>query len=101
MLGRAHARNIGWGGGTRIGESLRCFRYGWSRRSGGSEAEVLLISDGLDRGSGERLEQEMARLARSSHRIVWLNPLLGFPGYTPLTAGAQAIARYADETRPV
>ncbi len=32
----------------------------------------------------------MARLRRSSGRLVWLNPLLGAPDYEPLTRGMQA-----------
>jgi uncharacterized protein with von Willebrand factor type A (vWA) domain len=42
---------------------------------------VLLISDGWDRGEPARLAHEMARLARSCYRLIWLNPLLGSPGY--------------------
>ena len=51
---------------------------------------VLLISDGWDRGEPAELRREMARLQRSCHRLVWLNPLLGSPGYEPLTRGMEA-----------
>lgn len=101
MLAHVNPRSAGWGSGTRIGDSVRTFRRHWSRRTGASEAEVLLITDGLDLGTGEQLEREMARLARTSHRIVWLNPLLKFPDYAPLTTAARAIARHAHETRPI
>lgn len=100
-LARAQRHARGWGGGTRIGDSVARFRRHWSRRMPASAAQVLLISDGLDLGPGEQLEREMARLARASHRIVWLNPLLKFSAYAPRAAGAAAIARHAHETRPI
>lgn len=100
-LDRIRRADVCWGGGTRIGDCVADFRRSWSRRTAGSDAEVLLISDGLDLGSDEQLEQEMARLARVSRRIIWLNPLLKFSEYLPLAAGARAIARHADEIRPI
>ena len=42
----------------------------------------------------------MARLQRSCHRLVWLNPLAGAPGYQPLAAGMQAAYPYIDEFLP-
>jgi uncharacterized protein with von Willebrand factor type A (vWA) domain len=61
---------------------------------------VLLISDGWDRGDPESLAQEMARLQRRAHRLIWLNPLLGTPGYRPLTQGVQAALPYVDDFWP-
>ena len=62
---------------------------------------VLLISDGWDRGHPEQLRREMARLRRSCHRLVWLNPLLGSPDYVPLTRGMQAALPWIDDFLPV
>ncbi len=76
-----------WAGGTRIGETLRRFNVDWARRVLGHAPVVLLISDGWDRGEPEQLGTEMARLQRSCHRLIWLNPLLGSPHYRPLTRG--------------
>jgi hypothetical protein len=42
----------------------------------------------------------MARLQRSCHRLVWLNPLAGAPGYQPLAAGMQAAYPYIDDFLP-
>ncbi len=67
--------------------------------SGG--AVVLIISDGWDRGEPELLAQETARLQRSCHRLIWLNPLLGSPSYRPLTRGMQAAMPYVDDFLPV
>jgi len=87
-------------GGTRIGESLRTFNRRWARRVLGQGAIVLIISDGWDRGDPEVLAAEMARLQRSSHRLMWLNPLLGSPRYEPLTQGIRAALPYVDDFLP-
>ncbi|HSR70500.1 MAG TPA: VWA domain-containing protein [Acidobacteriota bacterium] len=90
-----------WGGGTRIGEALRTFNFAFSRRLLGQGAVVLLISDGWDRGRPEVLSREADRLARSCHRFIWLNPLLGRPQYQPLTRGAQALLPHVHDFLPV
>lgn len=90
-----------WSGGTRIGQSLQTFNLDWSRRVLRNGAVVLIISDGWDRGDPEILRREMARLQRSSYRLIWLNPLLGSPRYEPLTRGMQAALPYVDDFMPV
>ncbi len=62
---------------------------------------VMLISDGWDRGEPQLLEKQMARLQRSCHRLIWLNPLLGAPDYEPLTRGMQAALPFIDDFLPV
>ena len=44
-----------WEGGTRIGDCLHAFNRDWSRRVMGQGAVVLLITDGLERGSARGL----------------------------------------------
>jgi hypothetical protein len=61
---------------------------------------ALLISDGWDTGDPELLEREMARFARSVHRVVWLNPLAGRTGYRPETRGMVAVLPYIDDFLP-
>ncbi len=90
-----------WSGGTRIGQSLQTFNTQWARRVLRNGAVVLIISDGWDRGDPELLGREMARLQRSSYRLIWLNPLLGSPRYEPLTRGMQAALPYIDDFMPV
>ena len=90
-----------WGGGTRIGKAIKEFNFHWGRRVLGHGAVVLLISDGWDRGDPELVGREVARLQRTSHRLIWLNPLLGRPGYQPLTRGLQAALPYVDDFLPV
>jgi uncharacterized protein with von Willebrand factor type A (vWA) domain len=64
-------------------------------------AAVLLISDGWDRGDSDLLGREMARLARSCHRLVWLDPLAGRPGFRPLAKGLVAALPHVDDFLPV
>lgn len=90
-----------WSGGTRIGESIKTFNYQWARRVLRSSATVVMISDGWDRGDPWLLSQEMARLQRSCRRLIWLNPLLGAPGYQPLTQGIRAALPYVDHFLPI
>lgn len=90
-----------WSGGTRIGHCLADFNRDWSRRVLGQGAMVLLITDGLDRDAGTGLEAEMERLHKSCRRLIWLNPLLRFDAYEPITQGAKAMIRHVDDFRPV
>ncbi|HUM72096.1 MAG TPA: VWA domain-containing protein, partial [Chloroflexota bacterium] len=88
-------------GGTRIGESLRTFNRQWSRRVLRRGAIVLIVSDGWERGNVSMLRQEMAYLQRRSHRLIWLNPLLGQATYQPLVEGMAAALPYIDDFLPV
>ncbi|SOY55190.1 vWA domain-containing protein [Cupriavidus taiwanensis] len=89
-----------WAGGTRIGAALASFNRHWARRTLSGRATVLLVTDGLDHEQIELLGEEMARLRRFAHRIVWLNPLLRYPGFTPQARGVQAILPHVDALRP-
>ena len=90
-----------WDGGTRIGQSLRDFNYRWSRRVLGQGAVVILISDGLDRDAALGLEAEVERLHKSCRRLIWLNPLLRYQGFEPISLGIKAILPHVDDFRPV
>ncbi len=79
-----------WEGGTRIGESLKTLLDGWSQRAALRGAVVVLCSDGLERGDPDLLREQMARLRRLAHRVVWVNPLKGSPRYEPLARGMAA-----------
>lgn len=90
-----------WSGGTRIGHCLEEFNKSWSRRVLGQGAVVMIITDGLDRDAGEGLEIEMERLHKSCRRLVWLNPLLRYDGFEPISTGARAMVRHVDDFRTV
>ncbi len=86
-----------WSGGTRMGAALRRFNQRWARQVLNGGPVVILISDGWDRGEPAQLRLEMARLHRSCHRLVWLNPLMGTENYAPLTKGLQAALPFVDD----
>jgi len=90
-----------WSGGTRIGATLREFNYKWARRVLTQGADVLLMTDGLERDDIVQLSQEMQRLRRSTKKIVWLNPLLRFDRFEAKASGIRVMMPYVDEFRPV
>jgi len=89
-----------WAGGTRIGDSFRTFNQHWARRSLRTSGVVVVVSDGWDRGDPTIVAAETARLRRNCHRLVWLNPLAGTPGYQPLAGGMRAAYPYIDDFLP-
>ncbi len=76
-----------WSGGTRLGDGLRRFNDEWGVRGMARGAVVVILSDGWDRGDPDELAEQMARLHRVAHRVVWVNPLKASPGYEPLARG--------------
>jgi hypothetical protein len=79
-----------WEGGTKIGASLKELLDGWSQRTALRGAVVVICSDGLERGDPALLRDQMARLRRLAHEVVWVNPLKGSPRYEPLAKGMAA-----------
>ncbi len=98
-LERAAEAVVDFSGGTRIGGALAELNRRHGRRLGRG-AVVVILSDGWDRGDPELLSAEMARLRRSAHRLVWLNPLAAHASYEPLTRGMQAAIPYTDTLLP-
>jgi uncharacterized protein len=90
----------GIGGGTRIGESLATFNRWHAARVINSRTAVIIVSDGYDTGTPERLGLEMERLRRRCRRIVWLNPLIGWRDYEPSARGMQAALPFVDLFAP-
>jgi uncharacterized protein len=99
-MARAAAELQDLSGGTRIGSSMKELlnRYGQTAALRG--AVVVLCSDGLERGSPALLAQQMARLGRLAHRIIWVNPLAGDPRYRPLARGMAAAMPHIDVFLP-
>ena len=89
-----------WEGGTRIGVSLKDLLDGWSQRAALRGAVAVICSDGLERGEPDLLRDQMARLRRLVHKIVWVNPLKGSPHYEPLARGMAAALPSIDEFLP-
>ena len=89
-----------WSGGTRIGGAVKEFHQRWSRRALHGGPVVLLVSDGWDCGDPSELADQIARLQRGCHRLVWLNPLIGTADYAPLTRGLRAALPFVDDFLP-
>lgn len=72
-------------GGTRIGASLEEFLAVSRHAALVRGAVTLVFSDGLERGDPAQMIHAVTRLARLSHRLVWVSPLAADPRYRPLT----------------
>ena len=96
-LRRAASRVEDWSGGTRLGDGVAAFNSQWGARGMARGADVVVLSDGWDRGDPEHLAEQMRRLQRLSHRLIWVNPLKVTPGYAPLARGMAAALPYVDE----
>lgn len=87
---------VDWSGGTRLGEAIGRFNADWGVRGMARGAIVVVLSDGWDRGDPEIMEREMARLHRTAHTVVWVNPLRASPGYEPIARGMAAALPHVD-----
>lgn len=79
-----------WSGGTRLGDVLHAFVDRWGQRGIARRAVVVIASDGWERGDPSLLGEQVARLRRLSHAVMWANPHRGKPGYAPIQAGIMA-----------
>lgn len=95
-LAAAASKVEDWDGGTRIGESIKAFLDGHGHRGAARGAVVVICSDGLDVGDASLLGEQMRRLRRLAHRVVWINPLLEQDGYEPLARGMRAALPHVD-----
>jgi uncharacterized protein with von Willebrand factor type A (vWA) domain len=86
-----------WSGGTRLGETLRIFLDRWGQRGLARGAVVVVFSDGWERGDADLLGEQMQRLHRIAHRVVWVNPHVGKDGYLPVQQGIVAALPYVDD----
>jgi uncharacterized protein with von Willebrand factor type A (vWA) domain len=86
----------GFGGGTRLGESLKVFNDRYAKRALNSRSVFFILSDGYDTGSPDELAHELKRLKKRVRRLVWLNPLLGWRDYQPVTRAMAAALTHID-----
>lgn len=99
-LSRVAGRVHDWSGGTKIGEAFAEWNRLWSRRLARGGPIALILSDGWDCGDPDLLRLEIARLARSVHAVIWLNPLAARADYRPETRGMQAVLPHIDHLLP-
>jgi len=85
-----------WSGGTRLGAMIREFNDDWGVRGLARGAVVVVLSDGWDRGDPAELAEQMERLHRVTHKLIWVNPLKHTPGYVPLARGMAAALPHVD-----
>jgi uncharacterized protein with von Willebrand factor type A (vWA) domain len=86
-------------GGTRIATNLRALlasRHGNAVRG----AIVIIGSDGWDSDPPEAVADAMARLRRRAHRVIWMNPRAGAPGFAPTVSTMAAALPYCDQLLP-
>jgi len=86
-----------WSGGTRLGEVLQAFLDRWGQRGMARGAVVVVFSDGWERGEPTLLAEQMRRLHRLAHRVIWVNPHRGKAGYRPVQGGIAAALPSIDD----
>jgi hypothetical protein len=86
-----------WSGGTRLGDLVKRFLDEWGQRGMARGAVVVVLSDGWERGDPALLGEQMARLHRLAHRVVWSNPRAGRAGFTPVAGGMAAALPHVDQ----
>ena len=96
-LVRAGEQVPDWSGGTRLGETLKAFLDRWGARGMARGAVVVVFSDGWERGDAAELGEQMKRLRRLAHRVVWVNPHRGKEGYEPVQRGIAAALPHCDD----
>ncbi len=101
MLASVNRTVRDYGSGTRLGDALHGLLTQHARQLVGRRTVVLLISDGLDTGEPEALEVALRQLKRRTRRVLWLNPLLRFEGYTPSARGPEVLNRCVDGVLPI
>jgi hypothetical protein len=99
-LAAAYAAVPDWSGGTRLGEQLKAFLDRWGQRGMARGAVVVVMSDGWEHGDVGPLGEQMQRLHRLAHRVVWVSPHAGKDDFAPTTAGLRAALPAIDHLVP-
>ena len=86
----------GFGGGSRIGHSIKKFSKTYARRFVNSSSVVMILSDGYDSNNVNDLVKALTNLKKRGCKIIWLNPLKGWKDYAPVTASMAASLPYLD-----
>ena len=100
MMEKMSLISQGWSGGTKIGEALANFNTNYAAKYAGPRSIALIMSDGYDTGSPEKLAQQLKKLKQKCYKIIWLNPMLGREGFEPVTKSMQQALPYIDVFAP-
>lgn len=76
-----------WSSGTKIGDCLKEFNEHYAKRYLNGNTLTIVLSDGLDTGEPEVLEDAIQKIKLRSKKLVWLNPLKGMHNYEPIQMG--------------
>ena len=94
---RASAAMPDWGGGTRIGESLRAYneqlRPARADPRRGRRDRLRRLGAGRPRAARR---SSSGAIARQAATLVWVNPLKGHQGFEPLAGGMRVALRHVD-----
>ncbi|MEM7523323.1 MAG: VWA domain-containing protein [Pseudomonadota bacterium] len=100
MLEKMTLISQGWSGGTRIGAAIRDFNTHYADIAGGSRTVAVILSDGYDTGAPDELAAALHQLRARTHKVFWLNPMIGRDGYAPETRAMAAALPYLDLFAP-
>jgi len=100
VLDEVGARVRHWSGGTDIGGALAELNRGVLREGAARATVLVVVSDGYDNGSPERIETELANARRRVRRVIWINPMFGASTFSVRAAGMRAALPYIDHFLP-
>ncbi|MCC1494169.1 VWA domain-containing protein [Cognatishimia sp. F0-27] len=98
-IGRMSLMADGFGGGSKIGPSLKRFSDTYAKRFVDGRSVVLILSDGYDTEAPEMIGDALAKLRKRGCKVIWLNPLKGWADYAPVAAGMAAALPHLDAFR--
>jgi uncharacterized protein len=87
--------DLGFGGGTKIGQCLGQFRQAYGHLLT-AKTTIVIFSDGWDVGDLSLLRHEMRELQKRTNKILWINPLLDSKEYKVETQGMKIALEYVD-----
>lgn len=99
-IGRMSLMADGFGGGSKIGESVGTFADTYARRFVDGRSVVVILSDGFDTSGPSHLDAALTKLRKRGCRIIWLNPLKGWKDYAPIASGMAAALPHLDLFAP-
>lgn len=99
-IGRMSLMADGFGGGSRIGTSLKRFADTYAKRFVDRRSVVVILSDGYDTEEPELTALALEKLRKRGCKLVWLNPLKGWSDYAPVAESMSAALPYLDAFKP-